>query len=233
MRTEPGTWAAVTSDLPVRTCAYNFGPGYASALAVPCDGGVAIVSPPCHATEATFADASSLGKVRAIIAPNGFHTMGVAPWKARFPDAPVFAPAQSIARVEKKAGVSGIRPIAEAASLTGPSLELVDMPHYKMGEALVRVKHGAHVLWFMTDLIMNMPELPKAFPFKQLFKWTNSAPGLRPNGIASRFMVKDRPALFRWLRAEVEKAPPTILVACHGDPVIGGAGQRLLEALPS
>ena len=107
------------------------------------------------------------------------------------------------------------------------------MPHYKTGEVLVRVKHGDHVVWYVTDVIMNMPRLPPGFPFKQLFGWTKSAPGLRPNGVAPLFMVKDKASLYRWLRTEVDKAPPTVLVACHGDAVTSGAADQLRAILPA
>ncbi|MFX8320099.1 hypothetical protein ABTL33_18750, partial [Acinetobacter baumannii] len=93
------------------------------------------------------------------------------------------------------------------------------MPSYKTGEALVRFKIESELVWYVTDAIMNLRELPPSFPFKYFFKWTKSAPGLRPNGIAARFMMRDRAAVYRWLRSEIEKAPPTILLPCHGDAI--------------
>jgi hypothetical protein len=191
------------------------------------------VSPPYGVPDSTYAEIEKRGNVRALVAPNAFHNLGLAAWKARFPDAAVFAPAQSIARVERKTRVPGIKPLSEAGALTGPELELIDMPHYKSGEVLVRARHGKDVIWFVTDVITNLSALPPGFPFRQLFKWTKSAPGLRPNGLASMFMMKDKGAVYRWLRAEVEKAPPTVLVASHGDSIVGGAAERLLEILPA
>jgi hypothetical protein len=46
--------------------------------------------------------------VRALIATNAFHTLGIASWKARFPDASVFAPAQSLARVTQVSGTGDL-----------------------------------------------------------------------------------------------------------------------------
>lgn len=171
--------------------------------------------------------------MRAIVVPNAFHTMGVAPWKARFPDARVFAPPQSIPRVQKKTGVAGIEPLANAAPLTGSGLELLDMPHYRTGEVLVRFTQGAQVAWYVTDVVMNMAKAPTKFPFKQIFTWTKTAPGLRPNAVAATFMMKNKRAVYRWLRDEADKTPPTVLVPCHGDFVIGDAASRLLEILPA
>ena len=47
------------------------------------------------------------GAVRALIASNAFHHLGVPEWKSRFPDAAIFAPAQAIARVEKQSKLRG------------------------------------------------------------------------------------------------------------------------------
>src|SRR6185295_9515323 len=98
-----------------------------------------IVSPPCRAAAGVFDDLSPYGPVRALVASNAFHYLGLPEWKARFPEAGVFAPAQSIARVERQSKLSGIRPLADAAAIAGSRLELVDMPHYKTGEVLVRI----------------------------------------------------------------------------------------------
>src|SRR4051812_45892821 len=108
------TWQRVSPDLPLYTCGYSFGAGHAIALAVPYDGGYAVISPPVKAPESSFAEIDGIGKVRAVVAPNAFHNMGIAAWAARFPDAKLFAPSQSINRVEKKAGVSGVKPLSDA-----------------------------------------------------------------------------------------------------------------------
>jgi hypothetical protein len=223
-------WQKVSDDLSLFTCGYSFGPGHGYALAAPYDGGLAIISPPCNSPEGSFAQIEKIGPVRAIVAPNAFHNLGLASWKERFPDAALFAPAQSIPRVEKKSGVAGVKPLADAKK---GDLELVDMPHYKTGEVLVRFNEKKEHVWYLTDVVMNMAELPNSFPFKYIFKWTGSAPGLRPNGIASRFMMKDRHAVYRWMRSEVEKKSPTVLIPCHGRAVEENAGERLLEILPS
>jgi len=132
------TWTLVEPSLPALTYTYSFGPGTANALAIPVEGGMAVVSPPCQPAEAVFTDLEKHGPVRALIAPNAFHSMGLAGWKARYPDAPIFAPAQSIPRLTKRTKLEGLRPLSEAQKLAGDRVELIDMPHYKTGEVLVR-----------------------------------------------------------------------------------------------
>jgi hypothetical protein len=226
-------WTVVDDKLPILTCHYSFGPGEAFSLAIGGEGGLIVVSPPANPSERTFTELEARGKVKALVAPNAFHTMGIAPFKARFPDAQVFAAAQSIARVEKKSQVGGIKPVADSRDVTGPNVDLLDIPHFKTGEVLVRARSGSEVAWYVTDVIMNMPVAPGG-PIGLLFKWTGSAPGLRLNGLAPWFMMKDKMGVRRWLREEAEKQPPTLLIPAHGDVVkMSVPGKELLDILPS
>jgi hypothetical protein len=135
----------------------------------------------------------------------------------------VYAPAQAIARVERKTKLAGIRPLADAAAVAGPGVELIDMPHYRTGEALVRIRSSRGLVWYVTDCIMNMRELPGNPIAKLTFKLSGSAPGLKFNNIAPLFMVKDKRALKSWLAAEFAKAPPRWIIATHGDVADVGA----------
>jgi hypothetical protein len=212
------SWTVVEPSLPALTYTYSFGPGIANALAFAVPGGVAVVSPPCRPTEAVFAEIEKHGAVKAIVAPNAFHHMGLRAWKERYPEAPVFAPAQSIARIEKQTKLTGIRPLAEAAKVVGDKVELVDMPHYKTGEVLVRWPVEGGWAWYLTDVAMNINARLGGL-FGIIFRWTRSAPGFRRNAIAGAFMVKDRRSLYAWLAAEADRKPPKLLVMCHGDHV--------------
>lgn len=214
----PSSWTVADPSLPALTYAYALGPIRANTLAVPYDGGFAVVSPPADPPEEAFTGLEQHGKLRAIVAPNAFHTAGIAPWKARYPDVPVFAPAQSIARVQKQAKISGIQPVAEMAKGLGDRVELVDMPHYKTGEILIRWRMDDGWGWYLTDVIMNLPIVPPGL-FGKIFGWTRSAPGLRRNAVAGTFMVKNRRALYAWINEQAEKTPPKLIVNCHGAPV--------------
>jgi hypothetical protein len=211
-------WNVADPSLPALTYAYVLGPIHANTLAVPFDGGFAVVSPPAEPSEEAFTGLEKHGPVRAIVAPNAFHTVGIAPWKARYPDVPVFAPAQSIARVQKQSKVGGIQPVAEMAKGLGDRVEMLDMPHYKTGEVLVRWRTEGGWGWYLTDVIMNLPVAPKGL-FGAVFRWTKSGPGFRRNAIAGTFMVKDKRALYAWIVEQAEKTPPTLVINCHGAPV--------------
>ena len=212
-------WKIFDARTPILTCEYSFGPGVANALAVGGKTGLVVVSPPWRVAAGVFDDLAQYGPVRALVASNAFHYLGIGEWKARFPEAAIFAPAQSIARVERQSKLSGIRPLSEAASITGTAVELIDMPHYKTGEVLVRITTARGVAWYVTDVIMNLPVLPRNPVFRLAFRLSGSGPGPRFNNIAPIFMVKDRAALRRWLCEEFHKAPTDCLMATDGDVV--------------
>lgn len=224
-------WRVFDADFPILSYTYNFGPGLANALAVGCEGGLAVISPPCKVSAEVMADLAAFGPVRALVASNAFHHMGLAPWKAQFPEAALFAPAQSVARVERQSGLRGIRPLADAAAIAGPRLQLVDLPHYKTGELLVRIATDRGLVWYVTDVIMNMPVLPPNPLVSLVFKLSKSGPGLRYNNIAPLFMVKDKHALRRWLAEEAQKHPPRWLIPAHGDNVDCQAEAEAVRAL--
>lgn len=210
-------WKIFDAETPVLIYEYSFGPGTANALAVRGEGGLFVFSPPRRAESGVYADLAPYGKVAALVATNAFHHMGLAEWKETYPDARLYAPAQSIARVERKTRLRGVRPIAEAASLAGPRIELVDMPHYKTGEALVRIRTSRGLAWYVTDWMMNMRELPPNPVAKLVFRLSGSAPGLKFNNLTPLFMVQDKRALKGWLKREFDQAPPQWILPAHGE----------------
>lgn len=217
MEARPSAWDVFDAATPVLTCTYSFGPGTANALAIGGVEGLFVVSPPYRAPAGLFDDLARYGVVRALVASNAFHYLGIPEWKARFPEADIFAPAQSVGRVQRKTGLTGIKPLAQAQPLAGAGLDLIDMPHYKTGEVLVRAATGRGRMWYFTDFVFNLPALPPNLIVKALFGLSRSAPGLRVNNIAPLFMVKDKPALKRWLADEMRRDAPQWLIPAHGD----------------
>jgi hypothetical protein len=96
-------------------------------------------------------------------------------------------------------------------------VDFLDMPHYRMGEALVRMRTASGCAWYVTDAVFNFAEVPPNFGVGFLFRVTGSAPGLRFNNLGTTFMVRDRRALKRWLLARHDEAPPVQLIPAHGE----------------
>ena len=105
-------WKVFDETLPVLTYEYSFGPGTANALAVGIDGGIAVVSPPLHPQAELFDELARYGPVKALFASNAFHYMGMPEWKARFPEAALFADAGANGEV----GIHYVGPTWESES---------------------------------------------------------------------------------------------------------------------
>lgn len=213
-----GAWTAFEAETPVLTYSYAFGPGRVTSLALRGAEGLFVLSPPYRAPQSLFDDLARYGDVRALVATNAFHHMGIPEWKARFPRAAVFAPEQAVARVREKSGIATIEPLAQAAALAGPRLELVDLPYYKTGEVLARFETSRGRGWYFTDIVLNIRRMPRNPIFNLLFRMTGSAPGLKWNQVGPRLvMVKDWRALRRWTRDEFERETPRWLFTTHGE----------------
>ena len=226
-------WTVFDSEIPVLIHTYPFGPARVNALAVGCEGGLVVLSPPYRAHREAFDSLQRYGPVQGLVASNAFHHMGIPEWKQRFPAAAVFAPAQAIARVQRKTGIADVRPLSDAHALTGGRVEFTDMPYYRTGEALVRIRTPRGIAWYVTDIIVNVNDPPANPLFRLLFN-IFYGPGLHYNKIAPLIMVRDKAALKRWLAEEYRKDQPRWLMVAHGDTVDLSAepqaGRDLFEA---
>lgn len=226
-------WTTLDDAVALASFTYSFGPGLANALTVSLgDGeGLAVVSPPCGANaEAAMADVARLGDVKALVASNGFHHLGLPAWRARFPAARVYAPASAIPRLRGK-GHAPLLPLSELAAQCGAHVQFVDMPHFRIGEVLVKVHAPSGRYWYLTDTMTNMAQLPTHWLMSRIFRVTKSAPGFRFNHFVGMVMMKDRNAVKRYLREQAEAMPPDCLLFAHGAPVREHAQAQLLAAL--
>lgn len=231
-----GNWSSVEgTNEKVLTYEYSFGPGLARTFAVLGPNGWIVVGPAAGVDEPVFEALERRGPVAAVVAPNSVHTMGVRPWHERFPKAKLFAPPQSIARVAKKSGVAEIAPIGDAKDLCGEAVQLLDMPHYKSGEALVIVPSERGPIWHVTDVIFNWPTVPPNLIVKLVFTvLTDSAPGFKLSGLSAFLAMRDKRGVYRWLKEQAEKAPPVRVVPSHGvDQVLDPPGKELIDLLVS
>jgi hypothetical protein len=226
-------WRSVPGAQNALTFQYSFGGGVARSFAVMGPKGWIVVSPPRKLGEADVSTLEEQGPIAALVAPNAFHHMGLGPWREKYPDAQIFAPKQSLARVQKKSGLSVIRDVAEAEEHCGDTVELLDMPHYRTGELLVRAKGDQGSIWHVTDVIFNWTEVPPKFMAKLIFTvLSDSAPGFKLCGPAALMMMRDKKAVYRWLKEEAAKKPPVVIVPSHGaDLILDPPGKQLVDLL--
>lgn len=210
-------WQTFDEQARLLSFEYAFGSIRVRSIAIGVEGGYAVVSPPYKPAPQTLDDIERHGAVRALVASNGFHHMGLPAWHARFPNATLHAPAQSIARIQRQHRLDGIEPLSQAPGSPGTGLQWIDLPYYRTGELLLRVDGASGTIWYVTDMMSNLAQLPAHPIFRTAYRLTRSAPGLRYNNLASLFMVRDKRALKRWLAEMVEADPPRWLIPAHGE----------------
>ncbi|MEZ4453031.1 MAG: hypothetical protein R3B09_26460 [Nannocystaceae bacterium] len=230
-------WTIIDRSAGVLTHEYAFAPkAHANAFTARlADGRLFVVSPPRGMSDEGHAALAEFGEVGAVVANNGFHHLGLRPWRDRYPGARFFAPTDAIPRIRKRnLDAPELEPLRALVPLLGPGAGVHEVADTKCGEMWCWADVAGGSAWYLSDILANMPGLPGNFALKWLFKLTGSAPGYRVFNLALKFTVKDKRAVLRALAAAMKERPPTVVVPAHG-PVLRGDGlaaetQELLAA---
>ncbi|MEQ1564302.1 MAG: hypothetical protein ABMA64_01605 [Myxococcota bacterium] len=181
------------------------------------DGGLCAVSPGGR-DEQRFAELEAHGPVRFLLAPNHFHNLGLASWKARFPDARVVAHPLALPRLRKRVPELGFEDLTALEAALPEGVRLFSPPATQ-GETWVSAKTADGSTWFVTDGILNETELPRG-----VMGWGMWAMGFR-TGLLTNPMFKRlfvRKAEYQeWVRQQLALDPPTRFVPCHGAVLTG------------
>lgn len=209
---------------------YSFGHGLANTVVFRDGVELSVFSPSYRTPTNAFEELDAHGRVTNLIAPNGFHTMGIAEWSERYPDAKVYATPRAARRIKKVAGLAKqIEDVQQFAAKLAGRLH-IGVPSEAMREADVcawlDVQGGA--IWYVNDVVMNLPKVPPG-PFGFLFRVTGSAPGLRFNAMSRIFMGRSLPKMKAWFVPRLRTAPPVTWVPGHGDPIADA--RKPVEAL--
>jgi hypothetical protein len=141
----------------VLTLKYSWGPAIANALAIQLDtGAFLVVSPPMHPAESVWKELATDGGVAALLAPNAFHYLGQAAWRARFPAATSFAPSGALPRLRKRAGDVPFEPTEALERQLPPSVRLMFPEGQKSPDTMIRIAAGhRETVWWLGDLFSN------------------------------------------------------------------------------
>jgi hypothetical protein len=223
-------WTVLDEKVPLLTRAYVFRPGAEARMAVAGigNGKLLAISPASGIGAEGLRALDAFGKVTAIIAPNGFHYLGIPEWRRAFPEARVFAPEKAKKRIAKKVTAGEIRPLSELGAELPTSVRVVEVPFMKLGETWLEVDTASGPFWYVSDSLFNMKALPDHWLFGRIFKWTKSGPGLSFNGIGALFFLSDKKGYKKWLLQRLANGGPAALISAHGDVVVEpGLGDRL------
>jgi hypothetical protein len=178
-------------------------------------GGALVVSPVRRLPETVHEALAGLGGVRALLAPNHFHYLGVAEFLERYPGAKACCSAAARPRLLRKTGLS----FADADALDLPSgVTLLAPPGLRNGELWLSVETTRGVAWVVSDAFFNLEAHPSG-TFGLACRITATTRGLRIGRTFTTLAVADRRAYGAWLLAQLERDRPRVLVPGHGDLV--------------
>ncbi len=193
------------------------------------DGGVAVVSPIRALEDDAVARLAELGPVRFLVAPNHYHHLGLATWRARFPDARVVCTPVARPRLARKAHLEPETIEALSVALP-PVVQVLVPPGLKTGELWLRLRTPDWCVWVVSDGFFHLPALPRG-AIGMFCRVTGTAPGLRIGGTFLALAVSDRRAYREWLLRRIAEDRPLALVPGHGDVLFADDLSERLAAL--
>jgi glyoxylase-like metal-dependent hydrolase (beta-lactamase superfamily II) len=226
-------WDVIDEERGLFTREYSFAKGAHARMmtARMKDGRLLAASPGRNIPDAALRALDRRGGVGALIATNAYHYLGVPTWKAAFPHAPVYAPRGAHARLRKKMPeLTEILPLEDLTPLLAPEVQVRDVPGIKIGDTWLQVQTARGPVWYVSDSCFSLKDPPSRLLPRLIFRWTDSAPGFRINGLGLKFFVNDRPAYRRWVLGELARELPQVVVTAHGAIVDhAGAGADFLR----
>lgn len=222
------TWTCLDPTVGVYRAEYPVGRGgSATSLAVQGPQGLIVMSPPGGKAGAGLMQAlQDVGPVAGLVAPCGFHRMGIPHWQRAHPDAVTVTPERCVERV----GQVAARPVQPLHALELPDhVVLSEAAHMKRPDSVMRIRTDAGWIWYINDILLNLAQV--SFPLTLL----GFRPGLALNRFNMRFVGKvTAPDFYNALADDLDAHPPCLFVAGHGqverDPAVLAGMADLVRA---
>ncbi len=214
MKTTEHGWNVLDEDAGILVYEYEFTKGSTSnaMTARMADGSLLVLSPPCGVEDGVYRELESFGGVTALVGVNGLHHLGLPAWHEAFPSARIYASEVAAKRIQRRQPALPKIESAEAlAEKVGEGVRVHTVPGINNGELWLQVGST----WYVSDGFFNMQSAPSGF-MGFLFKWTQSGPGFRVNGLQRAVFVRDKPGYKRWVLAQLDQALPDVVVPAHG-----------------
>lgn len=190
-------------------------------------GSVCVYSPVPHIGEPALRQLGSWGKP-VLLAPNAFHTLGLAEHAAAFDDVRVFASRKAARRVGRKTGLA-IHDLTTLRAQLPAEVSLLELPPVRNGEVWLSVRRSGTCAWIVCDGFLNILRVPGG-ALGMFMKLMRMAPGLSISS-TFRWMVKNRQHYREWLIERVAEDRPTVLIPCHGQIIYDAELPKRLENL--
>jgi hypothetical protein len=190
------------------------------------DDGSLVVHNAIALEDAAMQKIDAWGPVKAIIGPNGYHRIDAPRFAKRYPEAKIYAPSGSRAKVEQVVKVDGS--YADFASDGAVSLET--LAGTKDGEGVMTVRSKDGVTLVFNDAIFNMPHLPGVQGFV-LRRLTKSTGGPRVSRIGKMFLVSDKSAFKAHLARLADTSDLKRVIVSHHEMIDSSPGDALRAAI--
>jgi hypothetical protein len=159
------------------------------------------------------------GEVSILLAPNHYHNRGLAEHVRLFPEADLVSSTHAETRLAKQTGLQfkGLDTLSAGLPKNIRSLEPKGL---KTGEIWLQIEGAEDLAWIVCDAFSS-----------PLVKDGAYAEGPSMLGTFPKFGVRDRKMYTSWVKSQISRQPPTILIPCHGAPVRRTDLAELLSAL--
>jgi|SRR3954452_15722687 hypothetical protein len=188
------------------------------------DGRTVVFSPICLKDPA-MRRIEGLGSPAFMIVPNGFHRLDARPWKKRYPDIQVVCPPGARQRVEEAVPVDAVTDVLDDAAV-----RFTVVAGMREAESALVVRREAGTSLVINDAISNVrhPQGVGANIMARLFGFGVKRPQMARE--VRWFVVSDKAALARQLRAWADVPDLRRLVVSHGD-IIEEKPKEVLRAV--
>jgi len=190
---------------------------------------VTVVSPTIATRSIVGEELAALGPLRALLAPNYFHYLGLAEYAGGNPDCLIAASDIAAPRIGKKTGLA-VGPLEALCAFLPSHVEVLEPPGIRAGEVWLRVETGHGITWVVSDAFFNLAEHPSG-GMGLACRVLGVSRGLRIGRTFTALALGDRATYRAWLLEQLERDRPRSLVPSHGDIAAGDDLPERLRAL--
>ncbi|MCP4247127.1 MAG: hypothetical protein GY778_08765, partial [bacterium] len=162
------------------------------------DGALVIYSPLKHLGDEAHQSLAKLGRPELLLAPNGFHHLGLAETLERYGQpCRAVAPEVAATRGTAKSGCD-LAPISVLVDRLPGHVALLTPPGLKTGEVWLRVRAENTVGWVVGDAFFSLDKTPSGF-MGWFLRLTGTSPGLRIGRTFTTLAVGKKAVYRDWL----------------------------------
>jgi hypothetical protein len=193
---------------------------------VPLPGSGLLVHSPTWLGDDTFDRVAALGDPAILFAPNHFHHLSLARFRARWPRAVAVASETAIPRLRAK-GHDGIVPVDAVADLLPVGARWLPCAGPRAGEAFLSLDDHGQRTWIVSDAFFNVAR-PVTGVTGLALRALRSTGGLRIGSTFLWLALRDARAYRSWITGALEREVPTRMLFSHG---VAAEGADLAQRL--